>query len=294
MTTVQPRTRNAATVAKQTVRQRLHAVLQILHSVTPKTHTSKTLHQLRIACRRAEAALRLCRDEGQSRSCQWLRKQLSGLRRACNQARDDDVFLKWLKQQPEREIMRQFRREVARDRRDAIPRILQRVEWLTDGRRFERHAQRLLRSLGKGLRAKRTPRAFGTRLFRELQRFVQALPTTSGDVAALHRLRIEAKRLRYSVEVVTEIWSSVDVTELQELLAALQERFGQLHDEVVREQRLAKLLARLPDRPRPRVPQRSDGAQTRREKTVWKWWQTCPVERILADATAEIVTLIRK
>ena len=294
MTTVISPTRSKSVTAKQVAHARLRVVWQELQTVTETTLTSKTLHDLRIACRRAEAALRLSGDVAYRHSCQWLRKRLSHLRRGCNEARDDDVLLKWLKQQPDPDSTRPLQREVARHRRELLPSIVKQAQALTRGKRFEQHTQKVWKSLSNAEQAQQTPAALGKRLFAELQQFVQALVTHSRDAAALHRMRIKTKRLRYSVEVVTEIWPDVDVTELQELLTALQERLGRLHDDFVREQRLKELLERLPGHSRPALPLNSERNQKRREQAAWKWWQTCPVERILADATAEIVTLIRK
>ena len=294
MTTVVSPTRSKRVTAKQVARARLRVVWQELQTVTGTTLTSKTLHDLRIACRRAEAALRLSGDVAHLHSCQWLRKRLSHLRRGCNEARDDDVLLKWIKQQPDSDSSRPLQREVARHRRELLPSIVKQALALTRGKRFEQHTQKVWKSLGNAEQAQQTPAALGKRLFAELQQFVQALVTHSRDAASLHHMRIKAKRLRYSVEVVTEIWPDVDVTELQELLTALQERLGRLHDDFVREQRLKELLERLPRHSRPALPLNSERNQKRREQAARKWWQTCPVERILADATAEFVTLIRK
>ena len=74
----------------------------------------------------------------------------------------------------------------------------------------------------------------------------------------------------------------------------MQERLGRLHDEFVQEQRLAELAVNLPERSRPSWALELARHRNRRERAVWKWWQARPLERILADATAAIVTLIRK
>ena len=263
--------------------------------MTRKSLTPKKLHDLRIACRRAEAALRLCGEFSKSQSSSWLRNRLRDVRRVSNAVRDDDTLLKRLKRQPEeREITRELSRVIAGHRRDVVPRIVERVEAAAHGRRFERRTQRVLRLLAEEERSQTIPSAFGKRLFSDLERFVQAVPTQTRDAQSLHRLRIESKRLRYSVELITEIWPDVDLTELRELLTTLQERLGQLHDEFVQEQRRAELLTQLPRRLRRSPPIESERRRNQRERAVWKWWQKRPLERILADATAEIVTLIRK
>ena len=183
---------------------------------------------------------------------------------------------------------------IARHRRELVPQIVKQAQVLTRGERFDQHVQRLSKSLGGVEAAQQAPSAFGKRLFAELQRFVQALATTAHDAALWHRLRIEGKRLRYSIEVVTQIWPDVDLTELGELLTTLQDRLGRLHDDFVREQRLAELLQQLPPLSRPSLWRESDHDRNQREQAVWDWWQTCPIERIMADATAELVTLIRR
>ena len=109
MTIAVPKTQNAGLSAKQAVRKRLRAASQVLLAAAGDTLAPETLHDLRIACRRAEAALCLSRDVVRWHSCRWLWERLSGLRHACNQARDDDVLLLWLKEQPDRDSTRSLR-----------------------------------------------------------------------------------------------------------------------------------------------------------------------------------------
>lgn len=60
---------------------------------------------------------------------------------------------------------------------------------------------------------------------RRAGRGIQALP-----VAALHELRKECKRLRYSVDFLADLYPARPVARLQRRLAALQEELGHLND----------------------------------------------------------------
>src|SRR5262245_14799323 len=59
--------------------------------------SSRSLHDLRVSCRRAEAALRLASGFGKNGECKKLIKRLQEIRDACNDARDDDVLRHWLR-----------------------------------------------------------------------------------------------------------------------------------------------------------------------------------------------------
>ena len=81
------------------VRQRLLSVEVALVRFLKSPSNHEALHDMRVACRRAEAALRLCRDLLPSQPGKWLRKHLRQLRRSSNASRDQQVLRKWLKGQ---------------------------------------------------------------------------------------------------------------------------------------------------------------------------------------------------
>lgn len=252
--------------------------------------TAKSLHELRIACRRAEAALRLSQEAADGRDWRWLKRQLKTLRRACNDARDDDVLGQWV-QRHGTSSSKSLRQAIRTHRAEVQPRIVELAQRLSDKQHFERRSNRVLKQLRVCERQGQIAQAFGQRLFDEVYRFVKALPGQSDDASALHRLRIIGKRLRYASELVMEIWPDVALVELNEHLHVLQDRLGAIHDHIVGTRRLRKQSLDRGVRP---LVQKAQETAVRLKRSFWHWWQASPIERMLADTTAEVLTLMSK
>lgn len=282
--------RGSATAA---VRARMRTLSRQLRDVAAGRLSTKALHELRIACRRAEAALRLCREVADSRACRWLHKHLRTLRRACNDARDCDVLFAWIKRH-DATAAKHWGRELQAQRQALQPLIVKLAARLTEDRSLNRHSKSALRRLRDCERSGRVASAFGRRLFSEVHRFVLSLPVDREDSAALHQLRIIGKRLRYASEIVTEVWPDIELAELREHVQTLQKRLGAIHDQQVGQQRLQKLYGKQSGRSIGALLQRSRDTCVREQRRFWRWWRACPLERMLADTTAELLTLIRQ
>lgn len=228
------RPRANASVAVDRILQK--AASQLIDAANEEL-SEDSLHELRIACRRAEAALRLCQNAAGGRTWRWLKRRLKTLRRACNDARDDDVLYQWVQRQ-DTSSSKSLRRAIRTHRAEVQPRIVKLARRLSDQQRFERRSQKLVNQLRACERRGHVAQAFGQRLFDELYRFVKALPAQREEASALHRLRIIGKRLRYASELVSEIWPDVAFTELHEHLHSLQDRLGAIHDHIVGTRRL--------------------------------------------------------
>lgn len=255
--------------------------------------SEEVLHELRIACRRAEAALRLCQDVADCRARRWLAQQLKNLRRVCNDARDDDVLGQWI-QRHGASSSKSLRQTLRDHRAEVQPQIVELARWLSETQRFERRSQKVVKRLRGAELKGQIARAFGQLLFDEVHRFVKAVPAKRDDASALHRLRIIGKRLRYSSELVTEIWPDIALAELSEHLHLLQDLLGVMHDQIIGVRRLKELSAHQPTHAVRPLVRKAQGIAARRQRKFWRWWQASPIERMLADSTAEVVTLIRK
>jgi CHAD domain-containing protein len=287
------RRQSTNTVLKVVVRQRLQDVARALKAAQAKTLSPKTLHVLRVGCRRTEAALESGRDVLPAKPLVWFRKHLRRLRQSCNLLRDDDVLLKWLKTQKAHHATRGLLETIRRQRQANQPQIAELAKALTHGGRFVRHAKRLYSSAKNGRDSGSWRRAVARRLFEELHHFVLAFPNDSANATELHRLRIAVKRLRYTIEFVEDIWPESKFTELKKLLIDMQDRLGRFHDAVVRQQRLAKLSAGNSSPTNGDIPT-SSAQELQQLHEAWKkWWPARPVERIMARSTAEIVQLLR-
>lgn len=289
------RARQAAD-ASLVIGQSLKNAADRLHEARHGDLSSKSLHELRVACRRAEAALRLSQEAAESRAGRWLTRALKTFRRACNQVRDDDVLLKWIRRRESAsdKSLRLLRRVILAHRDEVWPTIAKLARKLSGHGSFKRRSEEVVKQLRACERDEPIAQAFGRQLFDELNRFVRAFPTPRHKDSALHRLRIVGKRLRYASELVTEIWPEVELTELNEQLHSLQDQLGAIHDQIVGERRLRKQFPKRSRHLAQRLAQEAHRTAARLQKKFWRWWQACPLERMLADTTAEVLTLMRR
>lgn len=297
MTTTSRKQRRSRTHPRATASAAVRGILKNaasrLREAADGDLSAKKLHELRIACRRAEAALRLCQDVADGRASHWMMRRLKAFRDVCNEARDDDVLCKWVQRQG-RSSSKSLCQAICEHRAETEPRIVRLARRMSEKHRFERRCKKVVKQLRACEVNDQIARAFGQRLFNEVHRFVRSLPANRDDAIALHRLRIIGKRLRYASELVTEIWPDVALAELNEHLHLLQDRLGAIHDQIEGARRLRQLLPkRLARSARPLV-RKAQGTATSLQRKFWRWWQAYPIERMLADTTAEVVALMSK
>jgi CHAD domain-containing protein len=194
------------------------------------------VHQLRVATRRATAALRLFEDCLPRKHERILRRSLQALRRTAGAARDWDVFFEMLVKAPAlhpasakaaRDFLLGFqaaRRCEAQTQLTAVAseecEKLERETKKLDDKTFEwRDASELTAG---ALAVER----IGT-LMEELER--AAAPPPAG-YEELHRLRILCKRLRYSMEVFAECFEPPLRERLYPAIEEMQEILGRITD----------------------------------------------------------------
>lgn len=192
--------------------------------------TVKPLHDLRVACRRAEAALWLTKPLTKSSPRRWLLQRLRQIRRMSNPVRDADVLLEWLAAHPHVEG---FDAALRRDRdRGAIKlgklakQISQDSEFLDATRRLHQRLESCQDTAAASI---------GRRLFKLLDQFVLMAGSSMEDPRAMHRWRVVGKRLRYSLTFVAELSPLESATIALETLKTIQDRLGDLHDRHVRQ-----------------------------------------------------------
>jgi hypothetical protein len=93
---------------------------------------------------------------------------------------------------------------------------------------------------------------------------------------------------------VTEIWPEVELTELKEHLHSLQNQLGTIHDQFVGVRRLQDFSLGLSARAIRPFCQKTQATTVQLQRKFWRWWQASPIERMLADTTAEVVALMNK
>lgn len=208
-----------------------------------------SIKELRIACRRLEAALRLWKPFLATGEGRRARRRLRALRRAFGPVREQDLHATLLRALP-----------------GEVPEAARQAAIALAGN-LERRTRRRLVALASRVRAKRvraltgcvTAAARGIRrrvarrgdplapARRRLGRFEEAIAAglaeapRSGDPAALHALRLRVKKARYSCESLGE---SLGLAFALDPLVALQQTLGQLHDRHTLIARVRKRIAR--------------------------------------------------
>jgi len=199
----------------------------------------EVLHDFRVALRRVRSALRAFRPWLEDSVQPRYEKRLKRIARSTNEARDADVQLAWLR--TKRAALESERQRVGFDL------LMERFEARTRGGpdparvadRYGRAAKKLQRRLRKYERKVDAGGIAGTTLGGVLATLigdqVQALGERMGairgpsDQEAVHRARIEGKRLRYLLEPLRG-HRHADASEAIERLKRLQDVLGDLHD----------------------------------------------------------------
>jgi CHAD domain-containing protein len=245
------------------------------------------VHQLRVASRRAVAALDAFWDLLPA-DRKWLRKRLKRVRRAAGEARDHDVMLarfagedcpelagvvahlKSLRRAAQVPLIAIERRLSEQDWQRASDNLVAGVRWRRGGRQptFANEARRRLRAVFKD--------------------FLRAARADFADLDAVHRFRIAGKRLRYSMELFAGAMPRDFRKRLYPQVEALQERLGTINDHVTAARRL-ELWAQTapPELARPLLDLAG------REQALWqaglddfqRWW-TPKLVRQLRDEFA--------
>jgi CHAD domain-containing protein len=228
---------------------RFEVVLHYLPLAARAAHRDiENVHHLRVATRRATAALRIFHVCLPAKAANSIRKSLRRLRRAAGAARDWDVFMQALQESP------MFARKSAASARDflsgfASARRLDAQRELaaaaaSEGENFLQSARELSRatdgwaepdqSIALGQLADSQIRD----LIDELDRKATLAPVAYED---LHALRILGKRLRYSMEIFADCYAEPFREQLYPAIEEMQEILGRITDAHVANERISEL-----------------------------------------------------
>ncbi len=239
----------AAEVAKRALALRLQGVEQTLPLAAHRADEDiEYVHQLRVRCRRAEAALRAFRPlmGGKSKS---LRRWLRRIRQAAGPARDADVLLERFRQEVptdsnlEALIARlQLQREMAQEMLNAVEKKAHAGKWKKGVAeclgQFEK-PDRPLRDISFAQFGQTALKSASRKVF-QLAELHQ--PTTP----QLHQLRIAGKRLRYSIELFHGVFPKELRNEVYPFVEKLQDRLGGLNDHATAQALFQSWLVDLP------------------------------------------------
>lgn len=280
---------NIGRAAKRTLKMQLFAVEHFLPRAASRPEKdSEYVHNLRVWSRRSMVALDLYAELLPEARTRWIRKQLKRLRDAASEARDYDV----LSTLPlEEKLLKQIRRHRAKAQKPL--RAIH--EKLTQGGRFERQVEKLLRGLRRVHKdeASRELQAWGqARLKPVAENFFKAAPGPGGDLLALHNFRIRGKELCYSMEMLSGAFPPAFRAMLYPQVQGIQEKLGEINDLATLQERLQEVLAEAPDSPaKEKLRALLAKKQKRLVAAVKKFSDWC-TPQLLAHLRAEFLALL--
>ena len=246
------------------------------------------VHQLRVATRRAAAALRIFAECLPARLCKKTRSALRGLRRSAGEARDWDVFLEMLQARLQRAPVKQrrgldFLLGFAHGQRVlAQEHLRQAHEAKAD--KFTLRIQQVAQVFNETVPANRTLRDLGAAVLAELVRELESAARGNlQQYEALHHVRILGKQLRYAMEIFASCFVPEFRKRYYPAIVEMQDILGLANDSHVACQRLEALRARLLRTQPKQWPQYREGIEVllrfherrlpQQRKKFEQWWQ---------------------
>ena len=246
---------------KQSVQKTAQRILSsrlftVLHWLPLAAHRSaedvEYVHQLRVATRRAGEAVRMFSDLLPDSTSSELRAVLREIRSAADEARNLDVLMadilhsaEGLKEDACGDIA-----EAIRERRRVAQQPIIAIEEKLLAEKFDDQIESMLCGIQTGSN-KKFKQSFGRRagLFLKpaVRRFLKAAEANLTDDEALHDLRIQAKKLRYSMEHVAAAFQPSFKNELYLEISSLQDLMGAVNDRAMAKITLANWITNTED-----------------------------------------------
>jgi CHAD domain-containing protein len=201
------------------------------------------VHQLRVATRRAAAAMETFAELLPPHKSRRMLKRLNRLRQATGEARDADVLMdRFSRQQSEgRDELATVLDQLRKLRCEAQKAIVVAVDRLAE-KGFVRKAEALcerIRWRDEGPEPTYADQA-PSLLAREVKKFFAAAAHDLSDSHALHELRIQGKALRYTMEVLSGAFDRRFRHEIYPQFREFQDRLGAINDHAAAHKRLAE------------------------------------------------------
>lgn len=234
----------------QTLDKRFRDVLRWYRPAVrrPKKDTER-VHQLRVASRRAVAALEFFAGTLPEKRTRKLVKVLKKVRRAAGDARDLDVMRQRLASVSGAWTGKQRRRvkRFLKRRRKAAQVPLWEIFAAWPAKRLRRRFRRVLDSL-PGPECHAEPLVVDWR--RQVDEALREFSTADcRSLEQLHRMRIQGKRLRYTLEILVDLGMNGRMRDVLKQLRRIQNQLGAINDGVAICRRLAAWRCKTGDWP---------------------------------------------
>ncbi len=233
----------AAGVVHQALSERLSAVAHFLEAATPDArHDPEHVHQLRVATRRAGAALAAFGEFLPRRKAKRIRRTLKQIRQAVGVARDHDVMAGRYSARRDdlaEPIQDWLWARIVDARRAANPAVDEIYRLYAEGEFTELANQLVAKIRWRGDGDEPTFAALATeQLTSAAGEFFAAAHRRPTRVAGLHKLRIAGKRFRYAIELFAAISPPLR-DEIYPVIEQVQELLGKANDHAVAAERIA-------------------------------------------------------
>jgi CHAD domain-containing protein len=218
-----------ADVAQHALENRLRSVRHFLPLAADRPKEDvEYVHRLRVATRRAAAALRAFEDMASKPRTREIERALRKARQAAGAARDLDVLAARLATEGTWPQTVRFIGKL----RDKVQRPLQRVQKKLKRRGFQNQARKLVRSIRwRGSPPEPSYVDFArTALRPSVDRFFAASAEDLSHTEALHAMRIAGKQLRYDMELYAAAFDHSFRTEFHEVFKEVQDKLGAIND----------------------------------------------------------------
>lgn len=207
------------------------------------SEAAKRVHALRVATRRAAAAVDVFRESVGRKDRKRITRQLRAIRRAAALARDLDVQFELLSatartaRGPSRDALRRLMRETRASRRAAHEPLVRIADKWPPKKLREQWGGMLAR--GHSERGRTLEHAAHDAVDRAIDRVEHAAAADLTSIDHVHILRLKLKRLRYAMEAVGVCFGDAWKKRIQPQLVAVQGSLGEINDAHVLLTRLA-------------------------------------------------------
>ncbi len=268
--------------AQRVLAVRLQDVCYFLSLAAKKPKNNiKYVHQLRIATRRANVALRMFENVLPKCRVHRVKKQLRCVRRGAGDVRDLDVLLQRLRSDSESSYngLRRTIKQAAARRKD-VQKPLVKAHKRLKREHFKREIKGLLRRTRWRCEGDEPDFSQAARCAMRLvmDDFFAAAAAASerSDIDALHQMRIRGKQLRYAMELFAGAFDKSLRDDLYPLFVEVQDRLGEVIDHATAERifrRWAKQSLSRRRRKAFRKFQTAEAEQTKLScKQFHQWW----------------------
>jgi CHAD domain-containing protein len=206
------------------------------------------VHELRIATRRAEAALELFRDFVPRRAAQRMHRKLAQLRKEAGPARDFDVFAARFTADSGEPVIQELVGKLAAFGAEGHATFQELYGKWEQGERLERSATRVLCGIAPRRSQAECPdqsfSSFAPRCMRWIAKRLSSDPGMAPtSLKRLHAFRIKVKEVRYCLELLRPGLPDEPFAKSYALVKKLTQRLGELNDHATAERILESLLA---------------------------------------------------